>query len=501
MKQPKKSTKILFVIISAFLVFGIACGTVGLLSGVSNWFVFDGSLVKTSNMVKPINSSQILEEFTSVDIKCPFEVIEIVNGDNFSVSFNSRDYSVEPEISVVNGTLVATNKKESNRDGLHWKYVRDYDKYGKDNIIKITVPAETVLEYVSIDKTSKNSVDQLTYDSIKISNLKIKNLAVNRSANINHIGANEITNCSIDRMTYTNVTNCSVSDSNIGDMIIENNDDMFWMQQNQFALSNSTVNFFKTIYGGNRSDEIEMKINLYLDKSKLLSTDATCYDFGAKNSEISNSNISANGISVANSVVIGENNFRAGGKISVNLAQPSNDLNCELLRATEAEGLITEIVDFDDPRYAFGYVTDEIKSMGKRDILVTDTDFYDITNHGNDYYGSSSSTAVENFSANHTDREGSKFDQYIEARYQSEEEQDEEGYYITVYKKKAITYSVNVDGYTSYLDLRNKMNDNQFLSIGTEKTFSEIRKNKPANSKNSLKCYSIGGYVSVDFTK
>lgn len=510
MKKPKKSTKVLLIIIPIFIVLGLIFGTVGLLKGISIWYVVDGVSIKTSNMFKAIEETKEVEPFTSIKQTCPFRIIEIKKGDKFSVEYTSHQYLVEPEVLVEGGVLNIVNKTENKKIQFNGGTIIGEEKYEEENTLVITIPEGIVLEAVELATSSQLEMLSNAYvsNATNINDIAIKKLSVQRPGDHYNRSWLNINNCTLDNVQLANARNLVVENSQIGELILDNISSNYY--ESNYEINNSTINNFVTKYANNYETNNHNPYqfeNITLQKSKILSADIVTSQFKAYGGEIANAKIAAVEIKIDDTVISGANDYKSNGNIIVNSAQQSTDLSCDIGRAVDVEGAITEIVGFDDPRYAYGYITMETMGMGTRKVNVSYEEYNDITRNGGIQSTDSSQYDYSNYdwtqasSFNFSDGnervvEGNKFNDYISEEY------TENGKIMTVYEKKAITYTVNADGYVSYLDLRGKASSqNLFLSIGVEKNHFGWQMSKPAKTPNSLKCYSEGGAVSVNFKK
>lgn len=511
MKKPKKSTKVLLVLIPTFIILGIIFTTIGFLKGISTWYFADGITIKTSNMYKSIEEKKEIEPFSSINLTCPFTNIEIKKGEKFSVEYSSHRYLVEPDVYVSDGVLNIADKGKSKESAIDGELIINSDKFRDENTIVITVPEGTALEDVELNRTIRyETTARATYtlNETHVSDIEIKNLSVDRTNNVFNRSSIEITNCKIEDIYVSNSRNCNVNNSQIGKLIFDNNFPVNYVE-GLYSVVNTTVNYIETKYPQDSTvpDEFGyMHTVMELKNSKILSANIVISSLNANTCEIANAKVYARDIQVHDTVLTGENDFDAVRDISINLAQKETDLNCDISRLVKDENAVTEIVDFDDPRYGYGYVNAETAKMGLKPVKVTEEEYNNLINNrqirqAENYSNDNNweyATTYQSLQEDPTITQGNKFDEYVSSDYYSDDL--DQSPVITVYQYKAITYKVSADGQIAYFDLKGKaMDENHFLTIGSEKNNSQFRISKPAQSANSLKCHSEDGSVSVNF--
>lgn len=166
----------------------ITCICIGL--GVSRYmFGLYSFNIGTSGM-KTVSGSETLEEYTGINVDVDVADVNIVIGENYSISYEGSE-SLEPVVNVSNGVLAVKQKSV--------KIMTDVNLKCK---ITVTVPAGTKLDDVVV------SVDA---GKIKVQDLTIRDLAMEADA-----GNIKLSNCVVER-AYIDVDagDIDMSDSSI----------------------------------------------------------------------------------------------------------------------------------------------------------------------------------------------------------------------------------------------------------------------------------------------
>lgn len=149
----------------------ITCVCIGL--GVSRHMLGLFSFNIGTSGTKNVSGSEKLEEFSGINIDVDVADVNIVKGEDYSISYEGSD-SLEPVVNVTNGVLAVKQKSV--------KVMTDVNSKCK---ITVTVPADTKLD---------DAVFSVDAGKIKVQDLTIRDLVMEADA-----GNIKLTNCVVER--------------------------------------------------------------------------------------------------------------------------------------------------------------------------------------------------------------------------------------------------------------------------------------------------------------
>jgi len=185
--------KIIWKIIIIVIIVGLLLSVVGFFTGASRIIYFSRSGVQVSGGEISQITETNLEQFRSVSVDVGFSDVEFVNSDSFGIDLYGHD--MEWLWTLEDGKLDITHDRSAQLHVVNLQFVT-----AERNYVKIFLPADTELEYVTI-KTSSGD--------IKIESFRADNVDVRSSfgdATLNNITSNHLqADLSSGRFTGTNL--------------------------------------------------------------------------------------------------------------------------------------------------------------------------------------------------------------------------------------------------------------------------------------------------------